>query len=86
MTLVETKLRNKMGYGHLHDCLVTYIERDFFFLKWMKMIQLRLSRPKGSVDKTSQTSSISVSFFNAYFELLVWCLNYLYGNLWYFLT
>jgi hypothetical protein len=33
MTLVETKLRNKIGYSHLHDCLVTYIERDFFFFE-----------------------------------------------------
>jgi len=31
MTLVKTKLRNKMGDSLLDDCLVTYIERDIFF-------------------------------------------------------
>ena len=30
MTLVKTKLRNKMGDSLLDDCLVTYIERDTF--------------------------------------------------------
>src|SRR6266540_2136612 len=31
MTLVKTKLRNKMGDSLLDDCPVTYIERDIFF-------------------------------------------------------
>jgi hypothetical protein len=31
MSLVKTKLRNKMCYNLLDDCLVTYIERDIFF-------------------------------------------------------
>jgi hypothetical protein len=30
MTLVKTKLRNKMSDSLLDDCLVTYIERDIF--------------------------------------------------------
>ena len=31
MSLVKTKLRNKMGDSLLDDCLVTFIERDLFF-------------------------------------------------------
>ena len=31
MSLVKTKLRNKMCDSLLDDCLVTYIERDIFF-------------------------------------------------------
>jgi hypothetical protein len=31
MSLVKTKLRNKMCDSLLNDCLVTYIERDIFF-------------------------------------------------------
>ena len=31
MSLVKTKLRNKMGDSLLDDCLVTFIERDVFF-------------------------------------------------------
>jgi hypothetical protein len=31
MSLVNTKLRNKMCGTFLDDCLVTYIERDIFF-------------------------------------------------------
>ncbi|XP_066333690.1 uncharacterized protein [Miscanthus floridulus] len=30
MNYVKTKLRNKMGDQYLNDCLVTFIERDFF--------------------------------------------------------
>ena len=30
MSLVKSKLRNKMGDSLLDDCLVTYIERDIF--------------------------------------------------------
>ena len=30
MSLVKSKLRNKMGDSILDDCLVTYIERDAF--------------------------------------------------------
>ena len=30
MSLVKSKLRNKMGDSLLDDCLVTYIERDAF--------------------------------------------------------
>ena len=31
MTCVKNKLRNKMGNQLLNDCLVTFIEREFFF-------------------------------------------------------
>ena len=31
MTYVKNKLRNKMGNQLLNDCLVTFIEREFFF-------------------------------------------------------
>ena len=31
MSLVKSKLRNKMGDSLLDDCLVTFIERDVFF-------------------------------------------------------
>ncbi len=31
MSLVKSKLRNKIGDSLLDDCLVTYIERDIFF-------------------------------------------------------
>jgi hypothetical protein len=31
MSLVKTKLRNKMDDSLLDDCLVTFIERDLFF-------------------------------------------------------
>jgi hypothetical protein len=31
MSLVKTKLRNKMCDSLLDDCLVIYIERDIFF-------------------------------------------------------
>ena len=31
LTLVEIKLRNKMGDSVLDDCLHTFIERDIFF-------------------------------------------------------
>jgi hypothetical protein len=31
MSLVKTKLKNKMCDSLLDDCLVTYIERDIFF-------------------------------------------------------
>ncbi|XP_062197358.1 uncharacterized protein LOC133900265 [Phragmites australis] len=31
MSLVKSKLRNRMGDGLLDDCLVTFIERDIFF-------------------------------------------------------
>ena len=30
MTFVKNKLRNKMGDQLLNDCLVTFIEREFF--------------------------------------------------------
>ena len=30
MSIVKSKLRNKMGDSLLDDCLVTYIERDAF--------------------------------------------------------
>ena len=30
MSIVKSKLRNKMGDSLLDDCLVTYIERDTF--------------------------------------------------------
>lgn len=36
MSLVKTKLRNKMCDSRWGDCLVSHIERDIFFLKWMK--------------------------------------------------
>jgi len=31
IVLVKTKLKNKMGDSVLEDCLVTFIEREFFF-------------------------------------------------------
>lgn len=31
MTLIKSKLRNKMGDSLLDDCLVTFIEKDIFF-------------------------------------------------------
>jgi hypothetical protein len=31
MSLVKTKLRNKMGDSLLDDCLVTFIKHDLFF-------------------------------------------------------
>jgi hypothetical protein len=30
MNYIKNKLRSKMGQGFLNDCLVTFIERDFF--------------------------------------------------------
>jgi hypothetical protein len=31
MNYVKNKLRNKMGSQYLNDCLVTYLEKEFFF-------------------------------------------------------
>jgi hypothetical protein len=31
MNYLKNKLRNKMGSQYLNDCLVTYLEKEFFF-------------------------------------------------------
>lgn len=38
LVFVKTKLRNKMGDSLPDDCLVTFIQRDIFFLKLTKII------------------------------------------------
>jgi hypothetical protein len=69
MSLVKTKLRNKMCDSLLDDCLVTYIERDIFFeVNEEDIIEtfMALRKRRGQISSIIAIFMFNVCNFHAY--------------------